>query len=465
MSQLNLQRTWSEIFKYLSTNPNPLRIAELINRVPPCCWTFRFTFDGRGRTTVKIDWDYTLSDNDTLALLDGALEEVFFADSLSLHQTREHVTVNICELLKNPPISNKIPLHKSLPKKTDPLLTLKGFGRSNTTPPEIQQVPTVRSYFWENTWLGSPNFADSEYYIRWIVFAEEYLIRPQDRYIDKLGTADYFTTQVDLYNTDGVYIGQASFHTDPSLKKDEIYTTFGPFTPKKKEWLIKSSKNTHWIVEIGGETLKRTAIRGGGASKLINELVDSVEDAQFLVTESDSFQDYEQKIRRKREIKAANALKERQKRTREGPRVAFNGKPIMLLPSNENEVLVLLSKLEALNALPFYEFTLWEYTARAGIDAIASYQIREVDAPSIFVPVELEYYYESFLQHRHPHHQVNLVICWDFYDSKKILESNKYRQHNKWLFEYRNDQSFLIVLLAHIPNLQIDKELHNGKQV
>ena len=56
----------------------------------------------------------------------------------------------------------------------------------------------------------------------------------------------------------------------------------------------------------------------------------------------------------------------------------------MLVPSNENEVLVLLSKLEALNALPFHEFILWEYTPRAGIDAIASYQIEEVRHRVIF---------------------------------------------------------------------------------
>lgn len=464
MIELNLQRTWSEIFKYLSTNPNSLRIAELINRVPPCCWTFRFTFDGTGRTTVKIDCDHILSDNDALALLDGSLEEIFFADVLSLHQTGKYVTVDICKLLKNPPISNQTTLHNSLPKKTESLLILKGFGQSNTTPPEIQHAPTVRSYFLENTWLGSPDFADSEYYIRWIVFAEEYLIRPQNRYIDKLGAVDHFTTQVNLYNTNKVYIGQASFHTDSSLKKDEIYTTFGPFIPKKENWLIRNPKNPHWIVEIGGETLKRTTIQGRGASKLINELVDSIEDAQTLVTESDSFQDYEQKIQWKQQAKAADTLKKRQERVRQEPRVTFNGKPVMLVPSNENEVLVLLSKLEALNALPFYEFTLWEYTARAGIDAIASYQMREIDAPSMFVPIELEHHYESFLQHGHPHHQVNLVICWDFHNPEKILESNKYRQHNNWLFEYRNDQSFLIVLLSHIPNLQIDKELNNGQQ-
>ena len=453
MIQLNLQHTCSEIFTYLGVSPNPLRIAELINRVQPSCWTFRFAFNGTGRTIVEIDCDQAISDNDTLKLIDGSLKEVFFADSLSLHQTEKSFTVNICELFKNLPSSNQITLRNNLSKGTDSLLTLNGFGRSHTTPKELQKISTVRSYFSENTWLGAPDFADSAYYIRWMVFAEEYVIQPQNRYINKLESTDYFSTQTNLYNTDGIHIGHASFYTAPLLKKSELYTMFGPIHQQTENWLIRNNKDPYWIVEIGSEPLKRTTIRGGGASKLINELVDSVEDARILVTESDSFQDYEQKIRWKRQAKAANTLKERQERARQGPRVTFNDKPVMLVPSNENEVLALLAKLEALNALPFHEFLLWEYTPRAGIDAIASYQIREVDAQSMFVPIELEYHFENFDDHGHPHHQVNLVTCWDFRDNET---ASKLHKHNKWLYEYRDDASFFIVVLSRIPNLQIE---------
>ena len=77
MIELKLRRTWHEISEYLASNyPNPLRIAKLVNRVRPCCWTFRFTFDGTGRITVAIDCNLAVSDNDALALLDGSLEEV-----------------------------------------------------------------------------------------------------------------------------------------------------------------------------------------------------------------------------------------------------------------------------------------------------------------------------------------------------------------------------------------------------
>ena len=133
----------------------------------------------------------------------------------------------------------------------------------------------------------------------------------------------------------------------------------------------------------------------------------------------------------------------------------------MLVPSNENEVLVLISKLEALNALPFHEFILWEYTAQTGIDAIATYQMKETGRQTMFAMVELEYYFENFFEHGHPHHQVDMVICWDFRNRETTLESHKHYKHNEWLFEYRNDKSFFIVVLAYIPNLQIEEGLNN----
>ena len=454
MMQLNLRRTWSEIFTYLNSSPNPLRIVELINRVPPCCWTFEFTFEGTGRTTLHIDCAHTLRDNEDLTLIDGSLIEVFFADSLSLHRTEESVTVDICELFKNTPPSNQITLRNRPSQGKESLLTLNGFGKSYTTPKELQEISTIQSYLWENTWLGSPDFDGSRYCIRWRVFATEYIIQPQNRYKNKLGSTDTFTTQTDLYNIDGIHIGYANFYTAPSLKKNELYTLFGPVDPEKGDWLITKNKDPYWIVEIGSEALKQTTIRGGYTRKLINQLIDSLENARISVTESDSFQDYKRKMLWKRESKAADDLRERQERARSGPRVRLNGKPVMLIPSNENEVLLLLAKLETLNALPFHEFILWEHTPRTGIDAIASYQMREIDEQSMFVPIELEYHFENFDDHGHPYHQVNLVTCWDFRDN---ATASRLHKHNEWLYEYRNDASFFVAVLSRIPDLQIEE--------
>lgn len=174
--------------------------------------------------------------------------------------------------------------------------------------------------------------------------------------------------------------------------------------------------------------------------------------ARTSVTESDHFQVYEQNIKRKQQTRAANRLKKRQERAQAADKVIFKDKLVMLVPSNENEVLVLLCKLEALHALPFHEFLLWEYTSRVGIDAIASYQIGETDVPSVFSEIEVEYHFENFFDHEHPHNQVDLVICWDFRDGEAPTEL---RRHSECLFEYRNNESFFVVALSYIPNLQV----------
>ena len=454
MIELNLRRTWHEISEYLNSNSsNPLRIAELVNRFPPCCWTFKFTFDGTNRTTVGIDCDSTVSDTDAQALLDGLLAEVLFADVLYLRQAGKYFTEDTSKILKNPPPSNLITL-QNLDRKADFLLVLKGFWQSDSTPPEIQRNLAVRSYFLEHTWLGAPDFADSEYYIRWIVFGEEELIRPGNRYKAKLGSTDSFTTQETLYNARGDHIGRASFWTSPALENDEIYTMFGPLVAKPKNWLTRSRKDSRWIVEIDSQTLEQSVIQGKPVTRLINELVNSVEDAWVSVTRSNCFQNYKEDIKQKQQTKAANRLRERQERARTAEIVFFEDTPLMLVPSNENEVLVLLCKLEILHALPFNEFFLWEYTARAGIDAIATYQIRGVEVPKQFAAIEVEYYFENFLDHEHPPSQVNLVICWDFRDGEAPEELNPLKPY---LFEYRNDYSYGVLVLSKIPNLQIKR--------
>ena len=395
----------------------------------------------------------SVSDAQAQALLDGSLAEVFFADSLHLRQAGKYFTADASQLLEDPPPSNLITLEDS-DEKADSLLVLKGYWQSNPTPPEVQQISAIRSYFLKHTWLGSPGLADSEYYIRWKIFLEEELIRPGNRHQTKLGSTDNFLAKETLYNASGDHIGRASFWTSPALENDEIYTMFGPLVAKPKNWLTRSRKDSRWIVEIDSQTLEQSVIQGKPATRLINELVNSVEDAWVSVTSSNCFQNYKEDIKQKQQTKAANRLRERQERARTAEIVFFEDTPLMLVPSNENEVLVLLCKLEVLHALPFNEFFLWEYTARAGIDAIATYQIRGVEVPKQFAAIEVEYYFENFLDHEHPPSQVNLVICWDFRDGEAPEELNPLKPY---LFEYRNDYSYGVLVLSKIPNLQIKR--------
>ena len=119
MINLSLQRTWHQISSYLNSNsPNPLRIAELVNRIAPCCWTFRFSFDDANRTIVKIDCDSTVPDEDALVLLNGSLEEVFSQMSSLFVRQGKYLTADISKLLQDPPTSNllhfKIQINKPI---------------------------------------------------------------------------------------------------------------------------------------------------------------------------------------------------------------------------------------------------------------------------------------------------------------------------------------------------------------
>ena len=455
MIELSLRRTWDEISDYLNSNePNPLRIAELVNRFPPCNWTFKFTFDGPGRTMVKIDCDSTLSDADARALLDGSLAEVLFADALYLRQEREYFTKDTFQILKDPPSSNLMTL-QNLDKKVDSLLLLNGFWQSNSIPPVIQKKQAVRSHFFEHTWLGSPDFTDSEYCIRWIVLGTEELIRPMNRYTTKLKSADSFTAQESLYDTNRKHIGQANFWTTPFLKNDEIYTTFGPLVPKPKNWLSSNREEPRWIVEINSQVLEQAIYQGKPTHKLINELIDSVAVARVSVITSNLFKSYKKDVKWEQQTKAANSLQNRQEGVTRREKVIFKGKPVMLVPSNENEVLVLLCKLEALQALPFHEFILWEYTARTGIDGIATYRMEKIDVSTQFGAIEVEYQYENFLIHEHPPAQANLVICWDFRDVSVPEELKPSKK--PYLFECRRNYSYSVLVLSKIPNLEIKR--------
>ena len=247
---------------------------------------------------MKIDCDSAFPDEDALVLLNGSLEEVFFVDVLSLRQAGKYLSTDISKLLQDPPTSNLITLQDS-GKQADYLLDLTGFWQT-VMPSKIQERAAIHTYFLEHTWLGSPNFVDSEHYIRWIVLGSEELICPRNRYENYIeNLQDSFTAQVTLYDTNDNHIGQASFWTSPLLEADEIYTVFGPLVSKPENWLTRSREGAHWIVEIDSQKLRQAVTQGKPTTTIINELVNSVEDARVSVTDSESFQVHIERIDRK----------------------------------------------------------------------------------------------------------------------------------------------------------------------
>ena len=456
MIERRMRRTWYEISEHRNSDENPLRITEMINRVRPRQWTFRFSFSSSGKVTLEIDCEPTVSDYDALMLLDGLLEEILFTDALYLRQSDKYVVADTSKLLADRSDSNMLIFNDS-DRDARALLVLEGFCQTNTTPPELQNYNSIRSYLLENTWLGSLPIVNSKHHIRWIIFGEEKFIHPDSRYESKLGYHSHFATKSSMYNEQGHHIGHVNFLTSQALKEDEVYSIFGPLTLKPPASLAGKSRGVHWIAEISSQALEQAVVRGDPQAELVSGLIHSLGRTIFLVVTSDAFRSYEQEVQRKQQAEAASRLRLRQERAQNADKVIFKGQPLMVAPSNENEVLALLCKLDALQALPFHKFLLWEYTARVGIDAIASYQIKEIDAPTPFAAVELEHHFENFFDHGHPPHQVNLVICWDFRDGEVPSELRRRSGWREGIFEYRNDESFVILALARIPDIQIGR--------
>jgi hypothetical protein len=88
-------------------------------------------------------------------------------------------------------------------------------------------------------------------------------------------------------------------------------------------------------------------------------------------------------------------------------------------PENENDVLCLLWKLEAMGALPFKRFETLGH-AGTGPDLIVHFQEDEQSNPERYVSVEVENKFYNYTLHGHKPSQYPRVICWELGKTPKI---------------------------------------------
>lgn len=96
-------------------------------------------------------------------------------------------------------------------------------------------------------------------------------------------------------------------------------------------------------------------------------------------------------------------------------------KPIILSrePENENDVLCVLWKLEALNALPFKKFQTLGH-AGSGPDLIVHFQEDEQSNPDRYTSIEIENKFYNYTLHGHKPSQYPRVICWEIGKTPKL---------------------------------------------
>jgi len=97
------------------------------------------------------------------------------------------------------------------------------------------------------------------------------------------------------------------------------------------------------------------------------------------------------------------------------------GKPIVLSrePENENDVLCILWKLEALGVLPFKEFQTLGH-AGTGPDLIVHFQEDAQSNPDRYTSIEIESKFYNYKVHGHKPSQYPRVVCWEIGKTPKI---------------------------------------------
>lgn len=195
-----------------------------------------------------------------------------------------------------------------------------------------------------------------------------------------------------------------------------------------------------------------------------SDLVDSAKTVEFKRAMRALFEELEtstayldqfrpvKKVRKRRE--AAEYLAE-QKRSlesqdqnwvvlqREGER------PVLLMrePKNESEVNAIIWKLEALGALPFYQFQSLGYVgARKGPDLLVNFREDQDSEPMRGTIIEIENNFYSYKSHGHYPSQYPKVICWDVPSSGRKVRLNQTSKKYKFTVNLDEYQVHVFVL-------------------
>jgi hypothetical protein len=169
---------------------------------------------------------------------------------------------------------------------------------------------------------------------------------------------------------------------------------------------------------------------------------------------SKSFEKFYDGARAAALARQADLLRARKENLKKSSFVSCRGEILFHEPASENDVVILLSKLEAMSGLPFHYFRLLEYTPREGIDAIVNIRIAPEEQDDVLEPLECEYSFDNFLLHEHPLEHVRYVVCWTIGSMRpKELRNDPLRS---WLWFYTSGAHQLRVMeMKKFPGIQV----------
>jgi hypothetical protein len=455
-SVMSLRRTLEEIFQHNDRVSNPLAVLKTINRLTPRSWTYSISSPD-GHLVLSIKSSPAIRLEEFLSIMDGSIPELFSCTTIKFRSDNSNnISINVSNLaLANTldivttgsPESGEIQLHEFW---------------SNVIHPCFSDQDQLSRYTKRHTYLGSvnPTFEIRKSEISVKCMLDEVIIEYDSRHnVDSADSIEFsHRFNVETPNC-GNCTGTLLLHNSINKEKFEVFdSVFGSMEnqfvlPRLSKEL--GVKGINGLIEFQESNLRYEADGSVGPSARVKEMQRSIDVQMHRVFLSRDFKIFKQNIVDHQVQLQAEGLVRRQEELSSRWKVYFGDRLLCCVPQSENEVIILLSKLENVGILPIHMFNLIEYTPKVGIDALANIQLNNLSNIALGVPVELENHLESFFHHGHPAEQVYMIACWD------IAVANTREIHNMISIEdglYSmdiSDRKVFVLVLSECPGIRI----------
>lgn len=441
--QLFLRRTHEEISEHNARASGKPELLRIVNVVSPRSWRFTFSFNADQSTELNISSTPALTFEEFVIIADGSIPELFNAHSLVFVSDDERAFEGEIKVARNNSIDMKI-----VQINNSSGILLKNYMQG-PLPSSFSDNSTVTHHLYMSTWFGS-EFLSREHStksLEWTIFGNRVEIPPCSwmKYSD---SEPNFENEQNLELHDKLI--RYRLVSSASLPKgfNIVHSRLGPYpqTQPIPSRITRLLKNTPIAIEINETELRYESDGEIGPISVVRTITKEIIKTTQEVLRSNEFATFQIEVKNNKLKLAAEALKRRQEKMQNRTQLYFDGKYLGSAPISENEVMVILSKLEALEALPLASFHLLEYTPQTGIDALADLQITETSMMQKLAPIELEFHFESFIRHGHPIEQVALIVCWDFHN-ESIVNRLQLDRMKEWFYKYTTDDGSCPVLV------------------
>lgn len=348
MKTVTLRRTPEEIREYNRRSEDPLGILRLINLVSPRDWSFSLTFRN-GDIRLAIQSNPPLSADDFMILADGVVAELYGSREVLFSDEKEFAVR--CSV--DPAQDKNI---VTLASWSSPAGGLHLMYAGNV-PPAFQQRQTFEDSLYDLTWFGS-HFWSRRYSARslqWSIFGDNWKMSPKGRDTFEDGC----TFECPLVDREGGnHIGQVVLSFGHGASNRLYHSRFGRVSNQLDVGKCVSGRQRvrrlklETFVEVDEGSLHYTPSGDLGPYGDWMGVKAALEDATRRLGDSDDFDDFLGREETLEKNRHAQRLRQRQVQIASRPKLYMDSRELGCVPQSENEVVLLLAKLDVLDAIP-----------------------------------------------------------------------------------------------------------------